>query len=130
MVLIHALYLGVKELLKCLFVIKIVKSSVKKLALRSNSRQLLAIATLCIQPTIFSCCSNGCPQREKRTLAPPWEIECLTLSVRAKISRKRKVSSLIPIISFNSCNDSIFAGMTLTLHKSQVHCSVVMQCWA
>jgi len=62
MVLIHALYLGVKELLKCLFVIKIVKSSVKKLALRSNSRQLLAIATLCIQPTIFSCCSNGCPQ--------------------------------------------------------------------
>jgi len=27
----------------------------------------------------------------------------------------------------NCCNDSLFAGMTLTLHKSQVHCSGVMQ---
>jgi len=25
-----------------------------------------------------------------------------------------------------SCNDGLFAGMTLTLHKSQVHCSGVL----
>ena len=31
---------------------------------------------------------------------------------------------------FNSCNDSLFAGMTLALHKSQLHCSGVMQWWA
>jgi len=28
------------------------------------------------------------------------------------------------------CSDILFAGMTPTLHKSQVHCLVVMQWWA
>ena len=31
---------------------------------------------------------------------------------------------------FNSCNDTLFAGMTLTLRKRQVHCSGVMYWWA
>ena len=46
------------------------------------------------------------------------------------MSRKREISSLIPIKWFNSCNDSLFANMTLTLHKSQVYFSGVMECWA
>ena len=47
-----------------------------------------------------------------------------------KFSRKLDVSSSTPINWFISCNDSLFAGTTLTLHKSQVHCSGVMQWWA
>jgi len=43
---------------------------------------------------------------------------------------KFDVSSLIPINWFISCNNSLFAGTTLTLRKSQVHCSGVMQRWA
>jgi len=31
------------------------------------------------------------------------------------------------IIWVNRCNDSLFADMTLTLHKSQVHCFGNMQ---
>jgi len=34
---------------------------------------------------------------------------------------KPEVCILIPIHLFDSCNDSVFAGMKLTLHKSQVH---------
>jgi len=34
---------------------------------------------------------------------------------------------LIPIDRFNSCIDSLFAGMALTLRKSQVHYSRVKQ---
>jgi len=30
---------------------------------------------------------------------------------------------------FTCCNHSLFGGMTLTLRKSQVHCSGVMQWW-
>jgi len=30
---------------------------------------------------------------------------------------------------FNSCHDSLFTGMTLTLHTNQLHCSGVMQWW-
>ena len=56
---------------------------------------------------------------------PPWK-----LVKEPKIYRKPEASSLIPINWFNSCNQSLFAGMTLTLHKSQVHCSGVMQWWA
>jgi len=39
------------------------------------------------------------------------------------MSIKPEVGNLIPIDLFNSCSysDSLFAGMTLTLHKSQVH---------
>jgi len=35
---------------------------------------------------------------------------------------KTEVGILIPINWFDSCNDSCFAGMKLTLHKSQAHC--------
>ena len=52
------------------------------------------------------------------------------LGLRKKIYRKPEVSSLIALNSLNSCNDILFAGMTLILHKSQFHCSGVMQCWA
>jgi len=44
----------------------------------------------------------------------------------ANFSRKSEIRSLIPMDWFNSCIDSLFAGMTLTLHKSQVHCLGVM----
>jgi len=36
--------------------------------------------------------------------------------------KKTEVGILIPINWFDSCNDGCFAGMKLTLHKSQVHC--------
>jgi len=50
--------------------------------------------------------------------SPPWK-----LGLRRKISGKREISNLILLISWvNSCNDSLFVNMTLTLHKSQVHC--------
>jgi len=39
-------------------------------------------------------------------------------------------ASSIPSNSFDSCNDSFFAAMKLTLHKSQVHSYSVMQWWA
>jgi len=44
------------------------------------------------------------------------------------MSRKREISSLILISWVNSCNDSLFADMTLTLQKSQVHCSGSLAC--
>jgi len=37
------------------------------------------------------------------------------------------MSSLILITVVDSCNDSLFADMKLTLHKSQVHCFGNMQ---
>jgi len=40
---------------------------------------------------------------------------------------KPDVGFLIPINRFDSCNDSFFSGMELTLHKSQVHNHSVMQ---
>jgi len=40
------------------------------------------------------------------------------------------MSSSISIKWFISCNNSLFSGTTLTLQKSQVHFSGVMQCWA
>jgi len=43
---------------------------------------------------------------------------------------KTDVGFLIPINRFDSCYDSFFAGMELTLHKSQVHSHSVMQWWA
>jgi len=46
---------------------------------------------------------------------------------KQKVSGKREISSLILISWVNSCNDSLFADMTLTLHKSQVHCVGNMQ---
>ena len=43
-----------------------------------------------------------------------------------KISRKRKISSIIPISWVNSCNESLFADVTLTLHNSQF--TVLVSC--
>jgi len=43
---------------------------------------------------------------------------------------KHEVGISIPIDWYFSCNDSFFADMKLTLHKSQVHSSSVMQWWA
>jgi len=42
------------------------------------------------------------------------------------ILEKPEVGILIPINWFDFCNDSFFAGMKLTLHKSQVHSHGVM----
>jgi len=42
---------------------------------------------------------------------------------------KPEVGILIPVNWFDSCNDSCFAGLKLTLHKSQVHSYIVMQWW-
>ena len=38
-----------------------------------------------------------------------------------------QIAPMILISWVNSCNDSLFADMTLPLQKSQVHCSGVMQ---
>jgi len=46
---------------------------------------------------------------------------------KQKILENLKSSFLIPINSFNSCNNISFTGMALTLHKSQLHCSGAMQ---
>jgi len=43
---------------------------------------------------------------------------------------KPEAGILIPINWFESYNDSFFAGMKLTLHKSQVHTYSLMQWWA
>jgi len=50
---------------------------------------------------------------------------CAPLEILSKNQNflEPEVSSLILINWFNSCSESLFAGMTLTLHKSQVHCS-------
>ena len=55
-------------------------------------------------------------------ICSPWK-----LGLRNKISRKPEVSSLISIDSLYSCNEGLFTSMTLTLYKSQVHSSGVMQ---
>jgi len=71
-------------------------------------------------------CRHGRPQGgAKRAFAPPgnWHWE-------GTFSGKREISSLILICWANSCNDSLFADMTLILLKSQVHCFVNMQIWA
>ena len=43
-----------------------------------------------------------------------------------KFLEKPEVSKSIPINCFNACNDSLFVGITLILHKIQVHCSDVV----
>jgi len=62
---------------------------------------------------------------DKTGTSPPenWESE-------TKIYKKSEDRSLIPITWFNSCNDSVFAGMTITLRKNQIHYCGVMQRWA
>jgi len=53
---------------------------------------------------------------------PPLEIE-----PKNQNFLENEVSSSISNNWFNSCNDSLFAGETLILHKSQVHDTGVMQ---
>jgi len=62
----------------------------------------------------------------KRAFAPRLEIGMM----KHLFLEKPEVGILIPIIWFDSCNDSFFAGMELTLHKSQFHSYSVMQWWA
>ena len=47
-----------------------------------------------------------------------------------KFSKRTEVSSLIPINWSNSCNDSLFAGMTFTLRKNHVYSSGITHWWA
>jgi len=62
----------------------------------------------------------------KRAFAPRLEI-----GIKKQIFlEKPEVGILIPINWFDSCNDSFFAVVKLTLHKSQVHSCSVMQWWA
>ena len=63
---------------------------------------------------------------EKRAFAPRLEIGIM----KHLFLEKPKAGILIPINWFDSCNDSFFAGMKLTLHKSQFHSYSVMQWWA
>ena len=59
-------------------------------------------------PSVFlqTCCGA------KQTIVFSWKLE-----IRTKICRKPKANSLISIIWFDSSNNSLFVGMTLTLHK-------------
>jgi len=59
------------------------------------------------------------PQGGGNGYFPPLEIG----TKEPQISRKRKISILILISWVNSCNNTLFADMTLTLQKSHVHCS-------
>jgi len=45
------------------------------------------------------------------------------------MSSKPEVRSSIPIKLIYSCIDSLFAGLTSTVHKNQIHCSGVVQWW-
>jgi len=58
---------------------------------------------------------HGRPQGGQNGHSPPLEIG----TKKQKFLENVKV---ILIILVNSCNDSLFANMTLALHKSQVHC--------
>jgi len=59
----------------------------------------------------------------KRAFSPRLEIGINNQIFLEKI----EVGILIPIKWFDSCNDSFFARMKLTLHESQVHSYSVMQ---
>jgi len=61
----------------------------------------------------------------KRTFAP------LAIGIKNQMFVENpEVGILIPINWFDSCNDSFFADMKPTLHKSQVHSYSIMQWWA
>jgi len=63
---------------------------------------------------------------------PPQEGDSAPVEIWSKNQKYIKKNEDNSLVSnwFNSCNDSLFAGMTLSLHKSQVHCPDVMQWWA
>jgi len=53
---------------------------------------------------------------------PPWKLE-----YEQTMSRKSEVNSLFPIlIALILATTVYFPSMTLTLHKSQIHCSGIM----
>ena len=65
----------------------------------------------------------GVCRRGKTGICPPWK-----LGLRTKYFWKNlKSASKTPINRFDSYNDSFFAGVKLTLHKSQVRSCSVMQ---
>jgi len=64
-------------------------------------------------------------RRGRKRAFPPWD-----RNLPPRFSRKHEVSSSVPINWLHFCNATVFSGMTLTLHNSQVHCSGVMQWWA
>jgi len=59
----------------------------------------------------------------KWAFATTWK---LGLRTKNFYCRTPKVSSLIDLILAMTVS---FAGMTLTLHKSRIHCSGIMQWW-
>jgi len=75
-----------------------------------------------IAGALFQClatpCIHGCPQGGNGHLPPPgnWDYE-------PKISRKPEISLIDLILAMTL----LFADMTLTLHKSRVHCSCITQ---
>ena len=58
----------------------------------------------------------------KRAFAPRLEI-----GIMKQLFLEKPEVGIFPSNWFDSCNDSFFAGMKLTLHKSQVHSHSVMQ---
>jgi len=53
--------------------------------------------------------------------SPSWKLGLGTKNVR-----KSEASISIPINRFISCNNTLFTGMALTLHKCQLHYSGVI----
>jgi len=64
----------------------------------------------------------GVRRRLKRFFAPPLEIG----AKNKKMFENLTSASPYRLRDLNSCNNNIFTGMALTLHKSQLHCSGVM----
>jgi len=61
----------------------------------------------------------------KRSFAPLLEIGTKNQNFVANL----KSGAQFRLKWFNSCIDSLFSGMTLTVHKKQVHCPGVVQWW-
>jgi len=57
-------------------------------------------------------------------------ISTLEILTNQKFFENLKSAFWFILTWFNSCNNTLFTRMTLTLHKSQLHCSCVMQRWA
>ena len=85
---------------------------------------------------VHECCNSMCGLNSWRILLawasagggqnghlPPLDIG----TKNQKFLENLKLAAKFRLNNFNCCNDSLFAGMRLTLHKSQVHCSDVMQ---
>jgi len=64
-------------------------------------------------------------KRAKRSFVPLLEIGTKNQNFVANL----KSGAQLILNWFNSCIDSLFAGMTPTVHKNQVHCPGVVQGW-